>query len=65
MHKMCLTMQDYGLHEIFTLIVMTQECTYTSVDMLWPVAIIYRPRPVKILELRPCREKTKEQKVLV
>lgn len=38
---------------------------HRSVDMLWPVAIIYRPRPVKILELVPCRENTKEQKVLV
>lgn len=51
--------------KILTLIVMTQECTYTSVDILWPVAFIYRPRPVKILKLRPCREKTKEQKVLI
>lgn len=47
------------------MIVMTQECTFTSVDILWPVAIVYRPRPVKISELRPCREKkTKEQRFL-
>lgn len=48
--------------DLSTLIVMmTHECPYTSVVILWPVAAIYRPRPAKILELLGPAERRKQR----